>query len=750
MVDSVTAATLEASTHRAPRLSARLAAALALTAPLAAAAQQAPAPADGADAGLNEIVVTAQKRSEALSKAPLAVSALSQDQLTAAGVVGLEDLTSSVPNVEIKTVTFVNAIQVTIRGITNSDFNPGDSPAVATYIDGVYIPRTQGLNGDLYDIERVEVLRGPQGTLYGRNATGGNINVITPDPAHTFGAAADMSYGNYNDVQTHGMVNLPLTDTLAVRLAVATHRSDGYIDTQESIGRNYAADDDFSGRFTALWTPSEQFRWRIAVEDSVQNGTAGADYETAPNGAPLDGLPVYSRPAPDTVQPQKYIDNFTVRSRMEFHLTDAWTLSYLAGYEDLKFQSVFAILGDGTSTPFDGHRTAASKSYSQELNLSFDGESLKNILGASFTHEDEYDFDAYRLYTPGTEIGYRGGTSLGPSARDDAAGVFDQATYTIIPTLRAIAGVRYSSESKGNALNGFGQEYCPLTVSLQEMLSQQHLPGCTISTEGGVYGHWSNTNWKAGLEYDVSDRILSYATVTTGFKAGGLNIGGTDLQPEAFSPEKVTNYEVGTKGRFLDNRLNVYSDIFYMDYTNLQVTQLSGVANVTDNAARATIYGLELESQAQLTSSDRLSGFFDYLHATYGKYQNAVDQQTGIIYPSLAGNYLTNAPEYSAKLSYSHQFALPNGAAITPSASEYFQSLSYLREFNLPIDRVGGYGKTNMSLEYSDSTERWKVTAYVDNLTDRIVRNGGYTVIGTYESDYYPPRLYGLRVAYKY
>ena len=166
---------------------------------------------------LAEIVVTALKRSEPLSKAPLAISALSQDELTAAGVVGLQDLTAAAPSVEMKMVAVDDSLEVTIRGITNSDFNPGGSPAVATYVDGIYLARTQGLNGDLFDVERVEVLRGPQGTLYGRNSTGGNLNVVTADPKNTFGASVDVSYGNYNDVQTRAMVNLPITDDLAIR-----------------------------------------------------------------------------------------------------------------------------------------------------------------------------------------------------------------------------------------------------------------------------------------------------------------------------------------------------------------------------------------------------------------------------------------------------------------------------------------------------------------------------------------------------
>jgi iron complex outermembrane receptor protein len=700
---------------------------------------------------LDEIVVTALKRSEPLSKAPLAVSALSQDELTTAGVVVLQDLTSSVPSVEMRQVAFDDSIQVTIRGITNTDFNPGGSPAVATYVDGIYLARTQGLNGDLFDLDRVEVLRGPQGTLYGRNSTGGSINVVSADPRNTFGASVDLTYGNYNDVQTRGMVNIPITDELAIRGAFSVRRSDGYFNTEGSTSTNYGAADNYAGRLTALWTPSSDFKWRLALEDSITGGTPVLEIATAPNGRPIDGLPVFDRPVPSSPEPSNYVRNFTVRSRMEWQLASNISVSYLAGYEDLKYSSLWALAGSDPAlvegSLADGHRTGGDQSYSQEIDLNFEWNSLKNILGANYLYESERDFDDYHFYT--LALNYRGGTSLGPTATDESWGIFDQATYTLVEGLRLTAGVRYSSENKGNSLNGFGQEYCAVNVSLNTALSQMYTPGCSFSSEAPVHGSWSNTNWKAGLEYDLTNAILTYASVTTGFKAGGLNIGG-NITPVAYAPEKVTSYELGLKGHFFDNRVSIYADGFDMDYTDLQVTQLSGVANITNNAAKASIYGTEIEGQWLMTPKDRLNGFFDYLHATYSNYRNAVDQQTGIVYPSLSGNTLAFAPRYSARLSYAHEFDLTNGGTITPSGAVYYQSVSYLREFDLPIDAVQAYTKSSVNIEYADPTHHWNVDGYVNNLENSVIRTGGATAVGLYWSSYEPPRTYGVRIAYKY
>ena len=698
---------------------------------------------------LAEIVVTALKRSEPLSKAPLAVSALSQNELTAAGVVGLLDLTSATPSVQMKEVAVDDSVQVTIRGITNSDFNPGGSPAVATYIDGVYLARTQGLSGDLFDVERVEILRGPQGTLYGRNSTGGSLNVITADPKSTFGASADVSFGNYNDVQTRGMINLPLMDDLAIRAAFTTRRSDGYFETRGTTNSNYAAADNFAGRLTGLWTPSSDFKWRLALEYSRLGGTPDLEFATGPSGRPLDGRPVYDRPVSSEPEPSNYLRNFMVRSRMDWQVASNLSMSYIAGYEDLSYASVWTLaatsLADGNLT--EGHRTGGDQSYSQEIDLNFEWNGLKNIFGANYLFESERDFDDYPAYTLG--INYRGGTALGPTSTDESWGIFDQATYTVIDGLRLTAGVRYSAENKGNSLNGFGQEFCPLTVSINTALSQMITPGCTFSLEAPVRGTWSNTNWKAGVDYDLTEAIMAYGSVTTGFKAGGLNIGG-NITPQGYRPEKVTNYELGVKGHFFDNRVTLYADGFYMDYTDLQVTQLSGTAQITNNAAKAKIYGTEIEGEWRISPNDHLNGFFDYLHATYSDYSNAVDQLNGTIYPSLSGNTVPNAPRYSSRLAYSHQFDLPNGSALTPTAAVYYQSVSYLREFDLPIDKVNAYTKTSLNMTWTDPTRRWNVDAYANNLENSVVRNGGLTAFNLYWSTYDPPRTYGVRVGFKY
>ena len=267
---------------------------------------------------LAEITVTAQKRSENLSRTPLAITALSQEQLSAAGVESPKDLTSAVPDVQTSTVGFADSVQVTIRGVTNTAFNIWSDPAVATYIDGAYVGRTQGLNGAFFDLERVEVLRGPQGTLYGRNSTGGNLNIVTADPQRIASAATGVSFGNYDDIRITGMVNDPVNDNLAVRAAFFVHRNNGYFETDGTTTQNYAKSDDYAGRITALWSPADHFSWRLSIEDFVANGTPGLMIDTAANGSMIDGFPVYHRPANSFPDPLNKISDFNVHSRMNW------------------------------------------------------------------------------------------------------------------------------------------------------------------------------------------------------------------------------------------------------------------------------------------------------------------------------------------------------------------------------------------------------------------------------------------------
>jgi iron complex outermembrane receptor protein len=691
---------------------------------------------------LEEIIVTAEKRDESLSRTPIAVSVLTPEQLATSGVVALKDLISSVPNLEIGTTGAANSVEVTIRGIgSNNVFEDGD-PAVPTYIDGVYVPRTQGLTGTLYDLERIEVLRGPQGTLYGRNSTAGSINVLTASPIDRFAVSGDISYGNYDDVLTHGMLNVPVTDTLAVRAAFSTHHNDGYFNSLGTTSQNYGRAADYGGRLTALWRPGSNFSWRVSFDYFESNGTPTLGVDTGNNGSPTDGRPVFERPTyGPSDQPYNLIRNSAVRSRIQWDVTDRFLLTYTAGYQHLIFDSrqaydtgVDDVLTLGTVYNDTNDNT------SHEVDLQYNEGPWQAIVGANYFYEKSQTLSAFSAYVPGFNIDI-----VAPHVTADARGVFAQTTYALSALLRLTAGVRYSSDSKSKADKVQG--LCPLN---SPVVSPSLPESCFQVTRLGAQGHWSATTWKGGLTYDVANNSLVYATVSTGYKAGGLN-DTPNVAAKEYSPERVVDYELGAKSRLLHETLALSTSLFYMDYSDLQVSQVANTGGIiTENAAKARIYGAEIELAWNLTLRDRLTGFVDYLCAKYVDYSNAVDQQTNETYPSLSGNVLPKAPRESGRLQYEHDFVFQSGAALTPSLQFYVQSESYLREFNLPIDRVPGYTKTNFMLTFVTPRKQWMLQAFVQNIEDKAVRNAALAVGGNYFSYYNPPRLFGARVSFSY
>ncbi len=696
---------------------------------------------------LQEIVITAEKRAESLSRTPIAITALSQAQLTEAGVNGVANLTSVIPNTQFGYNSQFGNVFLTIRGIGNRNVSDDASPEVPVSVDGIYIPDGWALNGVFFDLNRIEVLRGPQGTLYGRNATAGAINVITADPKEQFGASADVSAGNFGDVQSHAMLNLPLTGDLAVRGAFFYHRNDGYFNTQGATARNYGATDDRGVRLTALWHPLDGLKWRISLEDTIVGGTPGEAVLTGPNGRPAFPASPYEQPVGSAPEPYQELHNQFVRSRMDWQIDSVLALTYLAGLSSNHYRIVDegdagdtpANSGSGLSENYASFAQLKDKPLFQELDLSYDTATLKNVAGANYSAQHIRDTSYFYIYNGGFSLG------LPLRVRLVSWGVFDQATYNATSRLRLTGGIRYSND-RDDWLPGSFQSICPIDAAFSGS-GANIPPGCDVTSLVGS-GAWSKITWKAGLDYDFSPHTMAYLTVSTGYKAGGLN--GVAGFPEVYDPENVVSYELGTKTRLLDRTLGINADVFLENYKNLQETQQLQTNVGTLNAGAARIYGVEIETNWRPGSANQISWFFTYTHATFTTYDNAIDTEYGTTYPSLAGNFLPQSPELSSRLQYSHAFALPRGDTITPSATIYWQSANYLREFEFPIDRVPAYSKTELELTYVDPTGRWTASAFVYNVEDRQIRTGAAAGGGTYDSFYAPPRTYGVRVGYDY
>jgi iron complex outermembrane receptor protein len=704
---------------------------------------------------LEEVVVTAQKRAETIDSTPLAITALGMTQLQDAGVNTISELISAVPDLQIHTLGIADFVGITIRGVSNLAFVREGNPAVSTYVDGIYVDPAVAFTNELYDLERVEVLRGPQGTLYGRNATGGNVNVITADPKPSFDASFDVAYGNFNDVMAHAMVNVPVSDTLAVRVALMEHRSDGFFNTEGTTYKNYGAADDTGLRLTGLWTPSASFKWRLSFDGYQSHGTPGGSVQTGANGMPVNGLSPYQQPAYADPEPDNYVQNGTVRSRMDIKLTDNLSLAYIAGHQQLLWSYLYATLGQ-PGAPVTPPATGAGvqngdSSQNHEVDLNWDTEQLKNVLGSTYFDESL----SYLSQNEVTASNYVSRALSNRGAQKESWGAFDQATWSPITALRLTGGVRYSHDRQ--AQPQFQVLSCHSVPTLEQvLLLTPTSPQCVaphIVHTPYAEGSWSKVSWKAGADYDVTDTALAYTSVTTGYKQGGVQPGLPAVFSSTYEPETVTSYEAGTKLRLLDRTLNLRLAGFFENYTNIQESQLAFVgglsSNITANAGGAHIYGTEIESEWRPTTADYVSGFFTWLHARYTVFNNAINPLTNAIIPSVAGNQLPNAPSTSVRLEYHHDFSLPNGGKLTPMVASYWQSTSYSEPFNFDVYKIRSYSKTDLQLTYA-ATEHWQVAAYVQNVEDRAVRSSDFSLLGHVYSDFNPPRIFGMRVSYRY
>ena len=543
----------------------------------------------------------------------------------------------------------------------------------------MYVDLPAGLSGEIFDLSRIEVLRGPQGTLYGRNSTGGNVNLVTADPESSFHAEADASYGSYSDVMTHAMVNVPVADTLALRAAVMTHRSDGYFNTDGTTPQNYGAANDWGARLTALWKPTDRFKWRLSLDSFVSNGTPAEIFETGPNQLPLNGLSPYRQPINPDPPPGNYIRSNTIRSRMDWNVVGDFTLTYVMGAQNVHMDYTWATAGQIASPAAPAYQqywSVASSSESHEIDATYASGRLNNVLGATYFH-DSIEQGGYGIY-PIVNIDEN---QFGDEEiKKRSWGVFDQATYSIFSGLRLTGGVRYSNDYQSQSQ--YTSLYCypaiPNITVYQVQFLTHGVPGCAPSTTPTGDGTWSKVTWKAGLEYDLNPSTLAYFSATTGYKQGGVQPGLPSVFPATFQPETVINYETGAKMRLLNNSLNVRTAVFYEDYTNIQVFQLVSLANfigqATTNAGAARIYGAEVESEWNATPVDHVSGFLTYLHARYTEFNDAIDPRYQTVIPSLAGDQLPNAPEFSLQAQYTHDFRLSDGSTISPQVIAYWQS----------------------------------------------------------------------------
>ena len=703
------------------------------------------APAAGSTTQLQEIVVTAEKRSSTAQKTAASLDVVSSDTLAKQNIVQIQDLNAVLPSVQL--LPFVNSIQVAIRGIESNFVDPRADPAVAVSVNGLFFDRPLPTGFAFLDVSRVEDLNGPQGTLYGRNAVGGALNIITNQPTNKFGGSVSAEGGNYGENNFTGVLNVPLTDTLAVRVAYGRDRRDGY------LGNYYDDINSDTARASLRWRPTDKLTV-YGEADYLHQGGHGAVQESYPctGSSPWSlVVPGTSAYIPGVTKPTGCTDFGGGRIALGGS-TDNFDEAY-QGHVDYDFgwmtaTSITGFVGthqrilDLPNAVINLNSTR-SNSYDYSEEIRFAGHDQANHAGGFAWQVGAFFFDSTGDFFEVTNIAYDNPllkARLGSSfvnytglPQSSEAG-FVQATYGVTDRLRLTGGVRYTSDHKG--------EQQPGLAKLQQ--TEDH------------------TTYKGGVEYDLSRGKLLYANVSTGYVAGGPDGGSPSLPspvnkaPVFFLPETITAYEIGSKNRFLDNRLQLNGDFYYYDFHNLQITEpatyntaAAGSNLAVENAGGLTTYGLEFDGQLALTPADHLSASVTLAHGTYG---GATFANTPSGVPTTntipSGQRLANLPLVSTLLGYDHIWRLGNGQALDANINTKISS-SYPVEFGAPIvaawDYQRSYAKTNISLSYSFEDNKYIARAFVNNLENVPVNVYGETG-GNHVYGVLAPRTFGVSV----
>jgi len=667
-------------------------------------AQSSPVDDAGASANQGDIVVTALRRDQSLLKTPLAISVVSSESLRGNGISSAQNLPDLLPNVQNGVAGFA------IRGISSGDFTEKGDPSTAFSLDGIYIARPQQQTLAFFDLERVEVLRGPQGTLYGRNATAGAINVISARPRHEFAASAGFEYGNYDTVRSTAMVNVPLGDAVALRLSGAFNRHDGYTDTRDGHrsldGRNDLA---VRARLLADLSPSTSL---LVTADYGRIQDSGPAY--IPQARALlnnkDTTLRYQNPGRDDFN---LLKSGGVTAELNTDLGFA-KLTYLFGYRKSTNRYLQSFGDNVAAVDMDNSQHQDS----QELRLaSTTSGPLQYVVGLYYFNENTHTAPVVTI---------SGGPTLNfdLDAHGKSYAAFGQATYSLADTVRLVGGLRYTRDEKSRdgLFSIVGGPSFPYDAAVK-------------------FGKWT---WKAGVEADIAPQALFYASVSTGYKSGGFNDGNPQTQPNLYyDPETITSYEAGLKGSFLANKLYVSASGFYYDYKGLQLSSVPPTGGiVTLNAAKAKVWGLEVEGRLRPIKGGALDFNATYLNATYDRYL-----PLGTGGPSYAGFALDRSPKFAFRVGYTQDFGLANGGRISANAATKYSSSYVVTDFNVPFQfRQGAYWRTDLSLGYFAPGEKWYLQAFARNLEN--TRTLG--VINFSSLTLGEPRQYGVRAGFTF
>lgn len=761
-------------------------------------------PAYAADATptTDEIIVTAQKTAKAASKVPQALSVFTGEQLLEKGVINVADLSKQTPGLEIGSAA--HGVSISVRGVTTTDVTSKGEQDIVFSTDGIPVGRPQLMGLAFFDLDRVEVLRGPQGTLYGKSSTGGAINVITAKPTHELAASASAELGNFNTRRFNAMVNLPVTDNFALRAAMTSNSRDGFI--SPVLGTNTFAGDARQAPMggESNWTARVSGKYEFGHNGYfVLTGTfghvGGADnsgtvlYSRVTGGKGDDRFKVYYNPF---AAAQGQNDNFAgVNGELAFDIgavrvTYDGAHMWWHGEDNTPGVQTPADSGAYNWSVYSSHMT--TDNHEIRLSNASPKTKLEYVLGANYFHEfnDEVDLNWQTQATttclaapltagcnsPNPHI-------VGPNIHT-SKGVFGQLDYHVTEKLKVTVGGRYSSDKlaryallsagptpPGGWLTAAGAPCAPPTACVN---AAQANPDTGLNSTSAF-------TWRVGADYQITPRMMVYGAVATGYKGGGFN----DIDPTAatkqtgtYGAERVTSYELGFKGKITPT-LTYNTSAYYYDYSKYQLTGATFLALTNIGAvgvviyttlAPATMYGWENELTWRPTSNDT---FNLSLAVEKAKFNNGADAaRVGFVFKNQiywGGRSLDRVPGISGSFAYDHRFQLASGGAIKAGFNTKFSDGYWVSDLAgtgnpfagtydyLPQQyRQKGYTRTDLTVGYTSQSGKLLIEGYVRNLENEVQLQGAPTTPqpGWNSDNQFVrvnlPRTYGVRTTVKF
>jgi iron complex outermembrane recepter protein len=738
------------------------------------------------DADLTEIVVTAQRRSQNVQDVPAAIQVFTPQQLAEFRIEQTGDLAAYTPGLVVSTSQFGDPV-FSLRGVGMNNANTNQNPAVTEYINEVALPSVAMLGFQLFDLERVEVLKGPQGDLYGRNTTGGAINFITARPTQEFSSYVDVNYGNFNLTEIGAEIGGGVTDTLSVRLAghaisrdgwqtdVASNNLGGYTESKNGSIERQAA------RFSALWTPSDNFTALFVGDASFDNsevpayksmgytnvnGTCAVPLVAGFNGG--KGCPVYAVPTPTSAQvavadgsgdPTVAFGNNSYGDRNNVHLYGGslkmdWTLDGMTLTSVTGGRKMDRTMGSSSGSPYidqDMLRVEQLKTFSEEVRLASNGTGpLQWLVGAYYSHDDDSDLSLYN-YAQNYEVAPLNPTPVlfneNISQRTETEAVFAHAEYSFTNEWKVIAGIRETHEDIDYTYDsGVNVNFPP-----EYELTPVPYDHATMSSNG--------VSGKVGLNYQPSKDLLVYLNLSEGYKAGGFP-GDIAFLPypagqpasaylPSYSSEKLFAYELGLKSTLADGALVLDSSVFYYDWRNMQASTeipYGTPPNVIEvfslgNAGNAKIYGLDTDLTWRMTQELSLRAGLNLMDAKI-----------------VSGAYYDDTPVQSPRASTNvvlrYQAVQPVANVLPFAQVDYnYRSSVYFTLPNTQADHQGGYGLLGLRAGVKTTDGKWEWSGWARNLTNTVYLVDGFGAGSTFLADrhlYAEPRTFGLNIRYTY